>query len=74
MHGWGSRAPWTPFMHPVPKGGGGTGSKPPKNLPPLTTTSIPNFVPIRPAIWIPIESTHPYRQTLPFKCGTVYNK
>ena len=22
MHGWGSRAPWTPFMHPVPKGGG----------------------------------------------------
>ena len=29
----------------------------PKNLP-----SVPNFIPICPAVWISIENTHPYTQ------------
>ena len=46
-------APHTPFMHPVP-GVGGTRL----NLPPSRTTSVPNFIPIRPAVWISIENRH----------------
>ena len=29
---------------------------PPKNLPPLRTTSVPNFVQIHPAVWISLEN------------------
>ena len=35
MHGWGSRGTPHPLYAPRTRGGGGTGSKPPKNLPPL---------------------------------------
>ena len=51
-------APCTPFTHPVP-GGGSTGLKPPKNLPPpLRTISMPNLIQICPAVRISIENTH----------------
>ena len=36
---------------------------PPKNLPPSRTTSVPNFILIRPAFWISIENRHTHRQT-----------
>ena len=36
----------TPFTHPIP----------PRTFPPLRTTSMPNFILIRPAVWISIET------------------
>ena len=44
-------------------GGGVLGQKKPKNLPPSRTTSMPNFVLIRPAIWISVENTQTHRHT-----------
>ena len=46
----------------VPGGGTGSNPPPPRTFPPSRTTSVPNFVPIRPAVWISIENRH----TLPF--------
>ena len=61
-------APRIPFTHPVPEGGGGTGSK---NPPPPQEPSPPQGPPlcqipvlIHPAVWIENKQTD--RQILPF--------
>ena len=54
--------PQAPFTHPTPPlrtpyPGWGYW-KPPKNLPPSSTTTVPNLIVICPAIWISIENKH----------------
>ena len=56
MHGWGSRGTPHPLYAPRIRGAGVMGRNPPKNLPSMRTTSIPNFFPIHPAVWISIEN------------------
>ena len=55
----GQGAPVLPDLDLGPKkvrGGGGYRVKPPQE--PSRTTSVPNFILIRPAVWISIENRH----------------
>ena len=50
-------ATWTPFMHPIPRVWGVPG-QPPRTFQPSKTTSMPNYIPIRPKVWTSIKNTH----------------
>ena len=64
-HGWGSRGTLYPLYAPRTRGVGVPVRNPPRTFPPSRTTSVPNFVPIRPAVWISIENRHTHTQTFP---------
>jgi len=62
---WDSQTSLTLFTHPIPRGGV-LGQKKPRTFLPSRTTSVPNFIAIRPAGRISIENTHTHKPTLSF--------
>ena len=59
MQGWGSRGTPHPLYAPCTRGW----VEPPPEPSPSRTTSVPNFVPIGPAVWISIENTQTNKHT-----------